>query len=445
MLDLIDQLVADFQDRALPRGTPRRARLAGLPGKADAVIGMRRSGKTWLLYEEILRLEAGGVPRAQMLYVNFEDERLAGLQVEHLQLIPEALLRRFPAVAHQRQHYFFDEIQNVSGWERFVRRLLDQGDVQVSLTGSSARLLGAELATSLRGRSLATELLPFGFDEALAHQGVGVPERWPPAAAERALLSHHLRTYLAVGGFPEVQGLPEALRVRVLQDYIDAVLLRDVVERHGVSNLPALRWFVRRLLAAPGGRFTINRLYNDLRAQGLTVSKDTLHAYLDHLEEACLLFIVPVHTASAQVRAVHARKAYVVDPGLAAACSYRVSKDVGHLLENTVYLELRRRGRDVAYVETASGREVDFVTTWRGEVVELVQVCADMTAPDTRARELTALGEAMAGLGLRQATIVTLEETDTLAIPAGTVRVVPAWRWLLEREQAQEEVAQLGR
>lgn len=175
--ELIDALIADFQERELPRVTPRALALPGLPGKADVVVGMRRSGKTYFLYQQIRDLLARGVDRGRLLYLNFEDERLLPLAAAELSRIPEAFYRRFPASREQLCWFFFDEIQNVPGWETFVRRLLDTEKVALVLTGSSARLLSREIASSLRGRSLSTEILPFSFAESLRHTGVEPPER----------------------------------------------------------------------------------------------------------------------------------------------------------------------------------------------------------------------------------------------------------------------------
>lgn len=323
----------------------------------------------------------------------------------------------------------------MTGWESFVRRLIDEPGAHVAVTGSSARMLSREIATSLRGRSLATEVLPFGYDEVLAWHGVPLPERWPPDAATRALLEHHLRGYLQRGGFPEVQGLTEDLRVRVLQDDVQVVLLRDVAERHGVTNTVALRALVRRLIAAPGGRFSVHRLYHDLRSQGIAVSKDLLHALVGHLEDAFLIATVPIATASESTRNAHPRTCYLADPGLATASAWRASPDWGHLLENAVYLELRRRSCTVSYVVTAAGTEVDFLATPLTGPSALIQVCADLSDPETRARELRALQAAMVERGHAASWIVTLEEEDTISLPEGTVHVVPAWRWLLDRPE----------
>lgn len=432
--DTIEALVADFHPRSLPRPSPRDTALPALPGKADAVVGMRRSGKTWRLFQDIHERLDRGVGPGQLLYVNLEDERLGDLDAALLQDIVDAQVRAHPDALDHGLHLYLDEVQNAAGWERFVRRQLDRRDRHVTLTGSSAKLLSLEIATSLRGRALPTELLPFGFREALTFHGAAPPEAWPPDERTRVALRRAFDRHLRTGGFPEVQLLDDTLRVRVLQDYVDVVVLRDVVERHGVTNVGALRCLVRRLLDAPGCTFSVHRLYNDLRSQGRKVSKDTLYAALAHLEDAHLVFAVQLDHPSASTRSAHPRKMYPVDPALAAAHSFTAARNTGHLLEVMVYLELRRRGFSCAYGRTSSGFEVDFVARHHGRGVEqLVQVCADLSSDDTRRRELRALEEAMAEGGHTEALLITLDATDSLDTSAGTVRVLPAWRWLLER------------
>lgn len=429
---LADRIIADALARAVPTPTPREVALPSLPGKADAVIGMRRSGKTWLLFQDMQARLAEGRPRESLLYMNFEDERLVGLEATDLGDLLDALYRRHPALRERGAFFYWDEVQNVTGWERFVRRLLDEEHGRVVVTGSSAKLLSRELATSLRGRSLPTELLPFSFAEALVHAGQAVPSPWPPPDRQRYVLRHAFDAYLLAGGFPEVQSLDERLRVRVLQDYVDAVLFRDIVERHGVSNVTALRYLVRRLLSAPAGRFSVHRFHNDVRSQGLQVGKDTLHDYLGHLEDAYLVFAVPIDSESERVRASNPRKIYPIDPALARAHSYRAADNVGHLLETVVYLQLRRLGFQAHYLTTRAGGEVDFVARRATDSApRLVQVCASMADPATRARELVALRDAMQERRVQQGEIVTLDEAETLTVAEGEIRLVPAWAWLL--------------
>jgi len=291
--------------------------------------------------------------------------------------------------------------------------------------------LSREIATSLRGRSMTTEVLPFALDEVLRHRGQTVPERWPPGEAGRAVLQAAADRYLEEGGFPEVLGLAEPERHRVLRDYVDVVLFRDVIERHGATNAHALRRIVRRLASSPASLLSVHKLHRDLRSSGVAVGKDTLYQMVEHVEDAYLAFRVPILTTSERVRASNPVKTYVIDTGLARA--FAATAEPGHLLENAVYLELRRRGGDIAWMRTRSGFEVDFVVQ-RGARRQLVQVCADPGTDAARARELRALDEGMAELDVDEATVITRLHEERATVASGAVRFVPAWRWLVEPE-----------
>ena len=428
---VFDTLVAEYAARPLPDPTPRDVAIPALPHKADALVGMRRVGKTWRMFQHLRAQLAGGVPRSRTLYVNFEDERITPA-AEGLSHLVEAWEARFPDAATGPRWLYLDEVQAVPGWERFVRRLLDDGLTRVVLTGSSSRLLSTEIATSLRGRALPTEVLPFSLREAIVHAGGVLPDAWPPPPPVRAQLEAAWSRYAESGGFPEVQGLDAALRRRVLQDYVDVVILRDVVERHGVTQVAALRWLSRRLLAHPAGRFTANKLYRDLKAQGLGAGKDTVHALIGHLEDAHLLHALPLYTASLARRSSNPRKAYPVDPALSRTATFGTSDDVGHRLETFVYLDLRRRGFvDLGYVVTADGFEVDFCGIAPDGSRHLVQVCATMEDPTTRAREVRAMDAALRELGADHATFVTAHASGREVVAGREVPIVPAWAWLL--------------
>jgi len=435
MHSILDQLIADFHERELPVMTRRKTSLPWIPGKIDTVIGMRRSGKTWFLYQRMRELLQEGVPAEAFVYLNFEDERLMPMTASDLHLIPDTFYRRHPHFKERLCVYFFDEIQNVQGWERFVRRLLDSENAHICLTGSSARLLSTEIATSLRGRSLATEIFPFSFSEFLNHQGIDCDVAKQPGSKRRAMLENRFSAYLTDGGFPEVQGLKAHHRVRVLQEYLDVVVLRDLVERHGVSNLVALRYMIRSLMNSPACLFSVQKFYNDLKSQGIACGKNTLHEFFDHLADAYLFFPVLIHADSERARMVNPRKVYVVDNGMVRACSRSTSPDWGHLLENFVFMELRRRAWRIEYYRTRSGREVDFLVTDPAGNSSLVQSAAAMEEAKTAGREISALSEAMEECNLSEATIVTLATTKQLQTDAGCIHIVPAWRWALSLDQ----------
>lgn len=432
METILEELIADFHERSLPALTRRHVELPWLPNKIDTVIGMRRSGKTWLLFQIISDLLSSEIPKESILYLNLEDERLLPMTASDLRQIPDIYYRRYPHLRDRSCAFFFDEIQNIPGWEQFIRRLLDTENIHICLTGSSAKLLSREIATSLRGRSIATEIFPFSFLEALEHAGIDTGGGKRPGAKKRALLENRLLAYLLEGGFPEVQKIDAEYRVRILQNYLDVVILRDLVERHQISNIFPLRYMIRHLLNANASLFSVNKFYNDLKSQGIRCGKNTLHEYLDYLSDAYLFFQVYVHTHSERVRMVNPRKIYAIDPGLVRACSRSIRTDWGHLLENFVFLELRRSSAIIEYYRTKKGREVDFLVTDRGGQKSLVQVSADMKEPVTRQRELRSLLEAMKECKLRQATVVTLNQEEKLETEAGLIHILPASLWALK-------------
>lgn len=404
--------------------TPRDVRLPAVAGKAFAIIGVRRSGKTSFLAQcRAARLQAGSRAESQLLLL-LEDERLAGITVADLGWLMEEHARRFPELrAAGGVTLYLDEVQNVPDWERLVRRLIDTAAVEVFVTGSSARLLSREVATSLRGRAMEVLVHPFSFREALRHTG----DDPPPAALDR-----RLRRYLIEGGFPEAQGVEPRDRAALLTGYVDVVVLRDVIERHGVTNPLALRWMQRQLLADPGGRFSVKKQYDTLRSQGVRVGKDTLHAYLGYLEDTFLVRTVSMHSASERQRMVHARKAYPVDPGLIALFTTSGRSHAGRALETVVLLELERRGWEVSYMRTAEGWEVDFFAHRAGEPPLLVQVCLETAEDATWEREVRALRSAGQAYPDAALLLVTLDSSPPRRPLPERIAWAPAARWLLE-------------
>lgn len=435
----LTEKLADALTTPLPEATPRRVHGAvSLPGKATAVVGMRRAGKTTFLHQLRRDRLGRGVARERLPYINFEDELLAGLRAEHLRFLLEEYYRRYPALrGRETVTWCLDEIQAVPGWERFVRRVLDSENVEVFISGSSAALLSRELATAMRGRAWEVVIHPFSFEEYLRHHALAVPER-PDflTSAARSALERAFLDYLAVGGFPEVQGLDPTTRLRLLSDYVDVAMLRDVVERHGVTNVAGLRWLVRHLLGNAGGMFSVEKFYAALRSQGLSISKDTVHQMLAHLGDCFLVRTVWIEAGSERRRMVNPRKAYPVDPGLMRVFDRTDRSNIGHALETAVLVELERRGALVTYVRTPEGHEVDFLARYASGEVELIQVCADPTGAATAERELRSL--AAAGRLYRKATKRLLTLTQD-ALPAAAPRDVvaePAYVWMLSAPAA---------
>jgi uncharacterized protein len=429
MKDVIEFLIDDFHERGLPDLLPREKAMPRLGGKASVVVGMRRSGKTWFCYQHMKDLVNGGIAKERILYLNFEDDRLLPFSAQDFQTILDTYYRKFPSFKTLECFYFLDEIQRIQGWDSFVRRVLDTERISLYITGSSSKLLSSEIASSLRGRSLAVEIFPFSFREFLTFHGENPAKSVPYGSRKRASLQHFADRYMETGGFPEVQSLETSLRHEVLRNYLDVVILRDVVERHGVGNVEALRSLIRHAVSAPGGRFSVNRFYNTLKSRGIPCTKNSLYDYLDYLTDAFMLYQAPIYARSERVRQVNPRKLYPVDTGLVQAMSLRITQDNGALLENLVFMHLRRHGLRPDYCVTSTGTEVDFVfnTPAQGEQ-QLIQVCWDLSDSKTRNREVQSLLQAMRELGSSRGTIVTWLDEGS---PVDGIDVVPAWKWLL--------------
>ena len=429
MKNIILQLIDDFHERKLPELVIRNKEFSEVKGKAEVVIGMRRAGKTWFCYQKIKELLGSGIKKEEILYLNFEDDRLLEFSVNNFQEILDVYFGKYPEHRNGRCYFFFDEIQRIDQWEMFIRRLLDTENLQIFITGSSSKLLGSEIATSLRGRSLPIEIFPFSFEEYLKFHGLFSERPKTFGANTASKLRKAVKDYLEVGGFPEVQKTDLDVRIEILQGYIDSVLLKDIIERHKVSNVLVLKHLVRHIMNSSGGQFSVNKFFNTMKSMSIKCTKNSLYEYLDHLTDAFLFYKVPIHSRSEKSRLINPAKIYTIDTGLLNAMTFRNSNNYGHLLETMVFMHLRRGGYDVEYLNTKDGREVDFFTRNRisGET-QLIQACWEMSDKKTFTRELQGLKSAMDELSIPAGTIVTWDDETVIE---NKIKIIPIWKWLL--------------
>ncbi len=418
---------------SLPDLTRRDARAPAIARKALAVIGVRRGGKTSWMQSRMSKQVAEGRPRESQLLLSLEDERLAGMTAADLGWMVTEHTREHPALLDQGVSLYLDEVQLVPGWESLVRRLIDAGGYEIFVSGSSAKLLSREVATSLRGRGMELLIHPFSFREALRHAGEEPEVAWgslPPSS--RVRMDAAVRRYVETGGFPEAQGTAAADRLALLKGYVDVMMLRDVIDRHGVTNVAALRSLQRQLLASPGGNFTVNKLADSLRSQGVAVGRETLHAYLDHLEDAFVVRTISMHSASERQRMTNPRKAYPVDTGLIPLYERTGRQQRGRALETAVLLELERRSYNVDWVRVPDGWEVDFLAEKTGTDSLLIQVCLDTSMDATWEREVRALESAARSFPHATPLLITLDSSPpSRRLPRG-LRWKSVAEWLLE-------------
>lgn len=431
MKAILGEVLREFYEFGIPEDVkPRAVDYLEKKNAATVVTGMRRTGKTYVTYQRMRALVDSGIPIERIVHVNFDDDRLKGLKLEHLRFVGDVHAELFPDAARERCWYFLDELQDVKGWELYARRLLDSHLVQLCLTGSSSKLLSGEIATHMRGRSIDIEVFPLSFAEFLSFNSL--VKKVPPApysSRTAGLLRHAMQRYLDEGGFPDVQGDDYRIRIKTLQGYVDAVLYRDVIERHEVPSVQSLRYTLEYIKYNFAHKISTRAISGVLKGLGLSDSREYIADYLDWLEQAYLIYRVPIRTDSLSVRRMNPDKFYLVDTGLARAVTPKSDAARGWLLENLVFLALRRGDNKIEYFNTRKGDEVDFLVTDKlSKKRRLVQVAWDMSSPGTEARELSALKAARNEIKVDDCTVVTWdEERETDGI-----KIVPAWKWCLD-------------
>ncbi|MFQ5641146.1 MAG: ATP-binding protein [bacterium] len=431
---VVREIIVDFHERQLPAYTPRLIDLTCPENKIRCLTGVRRSGKTFVFYQLIDDLLKQKIEKQRILYINFEDERLLPLSASDFSTILNTYFETYPAFKEQKVFLFFDEIQNIANWEKFIRRVQDAENVQINLTGSSSRLLSREIATALRGRTLTYEIFPFGFAEFLRSNNISDNLH---SSKGRAQVTNAFETYLHRGGFPEVIDYREEFRLKTLQEYFNLILYKDLIERYEIRNYAFVKYLLRFLLANNANPFSVNKFYLHSKSQGYQISKDTIHNYLSYLEDAYCFSLVSIISESVRARQVNYRKIYAIDHGLVTAMTSSRSYNTGRLLETMVYNQLRRKydREQVFYYRTLHGEEIDFVTTKQGVVTELIQVCEQLTDPLTRNREIGALLSAMQEFDIPEAKIITRDNSETQSEKGRTIRMIPFFAWALQQNK----------
>ncbi len=423
--ETIKYILMQFHERKLPETMPRSLQLPLGSRKVVTLIGIRRVGKTFLLFDTMRRLLSQGVDKRQILYLNFEDDRLLPFEVSDFDLILRAHDELFPSFIKKKKYLFFDEVQNAPSWETYIRRLHDTENADIFVTGYSSQLLSRELATGLRGRSISYEVFPLSFAEFLDFRTI---KYVPYSAKSESLVTAAFEEYLELGGLPEVVLAEPFLRHRILKEYVDLIFYRDLIERYNLSNTQLMRQLLRYCLSNTATLFNTNKLYHDFRSQGFALSKDTLYKYLGHLQESFMLFLLPIADRSLRRQAINPKKLHIIDWSLAYPFKTKPDANLGHRLETALYLHWRRQREDLGYLH--GDREVDLVLS--SEVPELLlNSCFSLTSEATWEREIAALQS-----GARkfpEAECLLVAHNTARRRPPANIKLIEAWRYLLAR------------
>jgi predicted AAA+ superfamily ATPase len=411
---LVEQFDAFVQkDTGVERSKLKELQQAAQLPHAVIVSGLRRVGKSTLLAQMAHQLGTD-----QFYYVNFEDDRLLGFQAQDANDLYQMLVETFG----ERRIFIMDEIQNISGWEHFVRRFMDMG-FKFYISGSNASLLSRELGTRLTGRYVQVELFPFSFREYLLFRGEEIPNVRRLTTAARSKLNNALNEYLLLGGIPDALKYPE---LPLLRSLFDDVLYRDIAARYQLDAVIALKELAFTLISNPAGAVSYNKLKEQLRLG----SVNTVSSYVEYMQNSWLLFVLNLFSFSVKRQQIAPKKIYCIDNGLVNTVGFRFSPNTGKLLENLIFLTLRQQHNSVYYLQTPTKYEVDF---YLPEQRLLIQSAQRIDSASTREREFRAMEDAMREVQVEQALILSEKNEADVSIGGVKVKIQSIAGWLLNQ------------
>ncbi|MDD5770330.1 MAG: ATP-binding protein [Candidatus Gracilibacteria bacterium] len=423
MKNIFKQIISDFHMTDVKKGNKRDIEIPINTGKIISVIGPRRSGKSYLLFNIINYLTSSGIDKTNIVYINFEDERI-NISGENLQIIIDAYLELYNDKKLNNIYFFFDEIQNIFGWEKFIRRIYDTISQNIFITGSNAKLLSKEISTSLRGRSLSFEVLPLSFKEFLEFSGFTDINIY--SSLGKANIINLQKEYITWGGFPEIISFKKDLKIKTLQEYFDVMLYNDIIERYKIKDVSLLKNFVKSLLQTTTKEYSINKIGNQLKSLGFKFDKNSLYDFLEYLDT--IYFGKSVSKFDHALSKQTLKKFYLFDNGFLNAISFNFSDNYGKLLENTVFIELYRKySENIFFLK--NGNETDFVINNKENYI--YQVCYDLNI-DNYDREINGCITAMNKFNVLKSYLITFEQEKDIKIDGKTIKVIPYYKWVLE-------------
>lgn len=448
MADL-SSIVREYREAPLPALITRDEVIRDLPSPqrfnmVEIITGMRRSGKTFYLFQKMKQLLETGVPRERMFHFNFADDRLSPMGPHVMDEVLNEYWRQVPEAREKGAYLFLDEVQEADQWQGFCQRVAEMEQVTLVITGSSSKLSSEEIATQFRGRSRSREMLPLSFREYCRFAGIDRIDIDRGASPQmQTQLEGMFNRYLIEGGFPGVQGKRAEDRVEILQGYVRDVVARDVADRFGREDIRLANQFALYGLRNTACEFSTNGLVEVMKGLGYKIYWEKANRLVTLLKQAFLFFEMPEYAVSLKPQSTALPKVYAIDPGIAYAVSRANQQDIGKRFETAVFLELRRRlaGRRIdtltSYtVPDASRRKVDFLLgdALASEPYALIQASLSLESAKTRTREISSLAAAMSATRLEHGTVVTLREEGRCETDEGSIDIVPAWKWFLASE-----------
>lgn len=431
MKELIKALLVEFHQKLPLKCISREIQLPIDTEKIISVCGVRRCGKTYVLYDTINRLIDNNIAKAeQILFLSFDDERLE-LKTNELDLILESYKELHPKQKMEDVFIFFDEIEMADGWEKFVRRIYDSVTKKIFISGSNSKLLATEIATSLRGRTLQFEIFPLNFKEYCKFKNIDTNYY---ILENKALIINGFHQYIAKGGFPELVLNNYNYFENTLQEYYHIMLFKDLIERFEIRNIAVLKYFISRLLSNLTKPTSINKIYLEIKSAGLKIDKNILYELANMLEAIYFIQRLTKYDNSVlKAELANEKKTYFIDNGMVNALKYQFSDDFGKLFENTVFHWLRAQipfQRGLFFYK--GKKECDFIWMDRDKPFKIIQACWNIKDNDTLKREVDGLIEASAYLNCKHVTIITPDHEEEINTGNLKIQIIPAWKEMLK-------------
>ncbi len=425
----IKNLIAEWlETESLPDMVERKMGIKNVDQLSSilAIVGPRRSGKTWFMFQLIKRLLDKGIEIKDILFIDFEDYRLIDIKPEEI----DSILSAFYQLTDQYPTYlFFDEIQNLPNWNRVLRTLHNQNRYKIVVSGSNSSLLSKEIATELRGRYEDLLMLPFSFSELLSFKKISFDKSTFYTPKKGALLKI-FDDYLREGGFPEViQKKTRAEKNNLLQSYYQTLFYKDILERYSIRSKQLLESMMHYCLDIRGDLFSITKFAKSMAAADIPVSKKTISNYLHHLQEAFFLIANEKFDFSPRKRLMNPKKIYLLDSGF-SILSVNFSENKGKFLENVVAVHLYRTRQEMYYYKKK--RECDFIIKKGNKIHTAIQVCWELNNKN-RERELSGLADALREFSIEKGLILTYDQEKMEKIDGKKVSIIPTYKWLLEK------------
>jgi hypothetical protein len=328
-----------------------------------------------------------------------------------------------PEKINEKKFVFLDEVQNVPNWEKYIRRIYDTENIQIFITGSSSQLLSSDISTALRGRSISYEVSPLSFKEYLDFKNIEVK---PYSTKSEAEIVNEFEEYLNYGGFPEVVLAEKNIKEKILKEYVDLIQYKDLVERYNVKNQVLLKYLLKFCLTHPGNLLSVNKIYNDFKSLGISLSKNTLYEYLEYLQEAFIIFLSPKYEKSIRKQQLNPKKLFTIDNGLMLPFLPKPMADIGKKLENAVFAKLRKEQKEIYYY--ANKFEIDFVFENKAGL-NLIDVADNINDVDTEKREVEALNKGLQKFPASNLFLLLNHDNDK---KYEKFRKYLIWKWMVE-------------